>query len=165
MQIDGKWIKLQIWDTAGQERFRTITSAYYRGATGILLVYDVTDATSFANVRSWLRNVEQHANEGVARVLVGNKADAPESRRAVSREAGQALADEIGVPFFETSAKSGANVDEAFKTLARIVMSRQAAEGGGPAGAGAGAAGAAGQGGVRLGAPQSQPQSGGGGCC
>merc|ERR1711916_304757 len=58
-------VKLQIWDTAGQERFRTITTAYYRGAMGILLVYDVTDETSFMSVRNWIRNIEQHATEGV----------------------------------------------------------------------------------------------------
>jgi len=75
VEIEGKRIKLQIWDTAGQERFRTITTAYYRGAMGILLVYDVTDENSFQNIRNWVRNIDQHAAEGVEKVLIGNKAD------------------------------------------------------------------------------------------
>ncbi|KDD73539.1 Ras family protein, partial [Helicosporidium sp. ATCC 50920] len=117
--IDGKWVKLQIWDTAGQERFRTITSAYYRGAMGIVLVYDVTDEASFSNIRNWMRNIEQHASEGVMRVLVGNKSDVGESRRAVPYSRGQALADEYRIPFFETSAKSGQNVDDVFQAMTR----------------------------------------------
>jgi Ras-related protein Rab-8A len=75
IELDGKRIKLQIWDTAGQERFRTITTAYYRGAMGILLVYDVTDEQSFQNIRNWIRNIEQHAADNVDKILVGNKCD------------------------------------------------------------------------------------------
>ncbi|KAK9760953.1 GTP-binding protein, partial [Basidiobolus ranarum] len=75
IDLDGKRIKLQIWDTAGQERFRTITTAYYRGAMGIIVVFDVTDERSFNNVRNWIKNVEQHANEGVSKILIGNKCD------------------------------------------------------------------------------------------
>eukprot|EP01099_Mayorella_cantabrigiensis_P000865 TRINITY_DN1367_c0_g1_i3.p1 TRINITY_DN1367_c0_g1~~TRINITY_DN1367_c0_g1_i3.p1 ORF type:complete len:210 (-),score=45.88 TRINITY_DN1367_c0_g1_i3:386-958(-) len=75
IELDGKRIKLQIWDTAGQERFRTITTAYYRGAMGILLVYDVTDEKSFQNIRNWIRNIEQHATESVNKMLIGNKCD------------------------------------------------------------------------------------------
>jgi small GTP-binding protein len=74
-------VKLQIWDTAGQERFRTITTAYYRGAMGILLVYDVSDDTTFANVRNWMRQIEQNAAENVNRVLIGNKCDVDASER------------------------------------------------------------------------------------
>lgn len=81
IELDGKRIKLQIWDTAGQERFRTITTAYYRGAMGILLVYDVTDEASFNNIRNWIRNIEQHASDNVNKILVGNKADMDESKR------------------------------------------------------------------------------------
>ena len=73
VEIDGKRIKLQVWDTAGQERFRTITTAYYRGAMGILLVYDVTNKKTFDNITNWLRNIEEHAAEGVEQLLVGNK--------------------------------------------------------------------------------------------
>jgi Ras-related protein Rab-8A len=81
IELDNKRIKLQIWDTAGQERFRTITTAYYRGAMGILLVYDVTDESSFNNIRNWIRNIEQHASDNVNKILVGNKADMDESKR------------------------------------------------------------------------------------
>ncbi|XP_010679883.3 ras-related protein RAB1BV, partial [Beta vulgaris subsp. vulgaris] len=102
IELDGKRIKLQIWDTAGQERFRTITTAYYRGAMGILLVYDVTDESSFNNIRNWIRNIEQHASDNVNKILVGNKADMDESKRAVPTAKGQALADEYGIKFFET---------------------------------------------------------------
>lgn len=123
VNIDGKTIKLQIWDTAGQERFRTITSAYYRGAMGILLVYDITDTASFNNVRNWVRNIEQHAGDNVNKVLVGNKLDL-EAKRAVSRAEGQALADEFGFRFVETSAKDNTNVEEVFTTIARDVLVR-----------------------------------------
>ncbi|KAJ1673269.1 GTP-binding protein, partial [Spiromyces aspiralis] len=118
IDLDGKRIKLQIWDTAGQERFRTITTAYYRGSMGILLVYDVTDERSFNNIRNWISNVEQHASEGVNRILIGNKCDEV-NKRVVTTEQGQMLAAEYGLKFLETSAKSNTNVDEAFFTLAR----------------------------------------------
>ncbi|GAK66173.1 rab-type small GTP-binding protein [Moesziomyces antarcticus] len=123
IELDGKRIKLQIWDTAGQERFRTITTAYYRGAMGILLVFDVTDQKSFENVRTWHANIEQHASEGVSKILIGNKSDW-EEKRAVSMEQGEELAKELGIPYIETSAKSNANVEEAFFNLAREVKTR-----------------------------------------
>jgi Ras-related protein Rab-8A len=123
IELDGKRIKLQIWDTAGQERFRTITTAYYRGAMGILLVYDVTDERSFNNIRNWFSNVDQHASEGVNKILIGNKCDWVE-KKAIVREQGQALADEFNVKFMETSAKANINVEEAFFTLARDIKKR-----------------------------------------
>jgi Ras-related protein Rab-8A len=126
IELDGKRIKLQIWDTAGQERFRTITTAYYRGAMGILLVYDVTDESSFNNIRNWMRNIEQHAADNVNKILVGNKADMDESKRAVPTAKGQALADEYGVKFFETSAKTNLNVENVFFTIAREIKQRLA---------------------------------------
>ncbi|SPO28034.1 probable SEC4-like Rab/GTPase [Ustilago trichophora] len=123
IELDGKRIKLQIWDTAGQERFRTITTAYYRGAMGILLVFDVTDQKSFENVRTWHANIEQHASEGVSKILIGNKSDW-EEKRAVTNEQAQELAQELGIPYIETSAKSNSNVEEAFFNLAREVKTR-----------------------------------------
>ncbi|URE31483.1 ras-related protein [Musa troglodytarum] len=126
IELDGKRIKLQIWDTAGQERFRTITTAYYRGAMGILLVYDVTDESSFNNIRNWIRNIEQHASDNVNKILVGNKADMDESKRAVPTAKGQALADEYGIKFFETSAKTNLNVEQVFFSIARDIKQRLA---------------------------------------
>lgn len=123
VDLDGKRIKIQIWDTAGQERFRTITTAYYRGAMGIMLVYDVTDERSFNNIRNWLRNIDQYASEGVNKILIGNKCDDID-RRVVERERGVELAREYGLKFMETSAKNGVNVDEAFFTLARDIKKR-----------------------------------------
>lgn len=123
IEIDGKRIKLQIWDTAGQERFRTITTVYYRGAMGILLVYDVTDEKSFDNIKTWFGNVEQHASEDVNKILIGNKCDWDE-KRVVSKEQGQALADSLGIQFVEASAKANVNVEEAFLSLARQIMKR-----------------------------------------
>jgi len=123
IELDGKRIKLQIWDTAGQERFRTITTAYYRGAMGILLVYDVTDERSFNNIRNWIRNIEQHASEGVDRILIGNKCDMTD-KKVITAEQGQALADEFGIRFVETSAKSNIGVEDAFFALARDIKKR-----------------------------------------
>ncbi|KAM0064211.1 putative small GTP-binding protein [Helianthus debilis subsp. tardiflorus] len=124
IELDGKRIKLQIWDTAGQERFQTITTAYYRGAMGILLVYDVTDESSFNNIRNWIRNIEQHASDNVNKILVGNKADMDESKRAVPTAKGQALADEYGIKFFETSAKTNLNVEQVFFSIAKDIKQR-----------------------------------------
>jgi len=123
IDLEGKRIKLQIWDTAGQERFRTITTAYYRGAMGILLVYDVTDEKSFNNIRNWIRNIEQHATESVNKILIGNKCDMHE-KKVVDSARGKALADEYGIKFLETSAKNSINVEEAFITLAKDIKKR-----------------------------------------
>ncbi|KAL5198880.1 hypothetical protein ABZP36_002392 [Zizania latifolia] len=100
--------------------------AYYRGAMGILLVYDVTDESSFNNIRNWIRNIEQHASDNVNKILVGNKADMDESKRAVPTSKGQALADEYGIKFFETSAKTNLNVEQVFFSIARDIKQRLA---------------------------------------
>jgi len=123
IELDGKRIKLQIWDTAGQERFRTITTAYYRGAMGILLVYDITNRQSFENIRTWNNNIEQHASDGVNKILIGNKRDWTD-KRMVTEEEGKELADELGVKFQETTAKENKGVEEAFFTLARDIKAR-----------------------------------------
>ncbi|KAM7015981.1 ras-related protein Rab-8B isoform 1-T1 [Tautogolabrus adspersus] len=111
VELDGKKIKLQIWDTAGQERFRTITTAYYRGAMGIMLVYDITNEKSFDNIRNWIRNIEEHASSDVERMVLGNKCDMNDKRQ-VSKERGEKLAIDYGIKFLETSAKSSINVEE-----------------------------------------------------
>ncbi|CAL1168362.1 unnamed protein product [Cladocopium goreaui] len=107
----GKRVKLQIWDTAGQERFQTITQQYYRSAMGILMVYDVTSEASFENIARWNDQISKHADKEVQRILVGNKADAEDI--AVSLSRGQELAEKYGIPFVETSAYLGENVNEA----------------------------------------------------
>ena len=113
------------WDTAGQERFRTITSSYYRGAHGIIVVYDVTDQESFNNVKQWLNEIDRYANESVNKLLVGNKSDLT-SKKVVDYATAKAIADEIGIPFLETSAKNATNVGEAFMTMAAEIKKRMA---------------------------------------
>nr|CAI5839928.1 unnamed protein product [Callosobruchus analis] len=90
VELRGKKIKLQIWDTAGQERFHTITTSYYRGAMGIMLVYDITNEKSFENIVKWLRNIDEHANEDVEKMILGNKCDMTD-KRTVSKERGETV--------------------------------------------------------------------------
>lgn len=123
IELDGKRIKLQIWDTAGQERFRTITTAYYRGAQGIVVVYDCTDEASFQSIRNWMRHIEDHAADNVNKILVGNKCDQVD-KKVVDTERGEQLAQEYGVDFLETSAKSNHNVEETFYRIARQTKAR-----------------------------------------
>ncbi|KUF98237.1 GTP-binding protein ypt1 [Phytophthora nicotianae] len=111
------YVVLLQWDTAGQERFRTITSAYYRGADGIIMVYDVTSQESFDHVNDWLNEVNRYASEGTCKLLVGNKSDISDNK-AVSYETAKAFADSLSIPFLETSAKNAQNVEEAFLTMA-----------------------------------------------
>jgi len=123
IEQDGKTIKLQIWDTAGQERFRTITSSYYRGAHGIIVVYDVTDIESFNNVKQWLHEIDRYACENVNKLLVGNKSDLT-TKRAVTTEQAKEFADSLGIEFLETSAKTATNVEQAFTTMAHQIKER-----------------------------------------
>ncbi|XP_050380468.1 GTP-binding protein YPTM2-like [Argentina anserina] len=127
VEQDGKVVKLQIWDTAGQERFRTITSSYYRGAHGIILVYDVTDQESFNNVKTWLQEIDKFAVGNVNKLLVGNKCDLAD-KKVVSSEASKAFADELGIPFLETSAKNSTNVEHAFMTMVTEIKNRIATQ-------------------------------------
>ena len=151
INLDGKRVKLQIWDTAGQEQFRTITRSYFRGAQGIVLVYDITDRGTFNSVRSWMAQIADHADaqartrgaprrdagpgprrappSQVNRILVANKCDY-ESARQVSADEGRRLAEEYNVRFLETSAKNDVNVAETFTTIAREVTARIPTEGG-----------------------------------
>ena len=109
-------VKLQLWDTAGQERFRTITHSYYRGAHGVMVVFDVTDMESFENVASWLHDVERFGTDGAPVVLIGNKCDCV-SERVVPHEMAVALAEKVGCKYVEASAKTDSNVQEAFTYL------------------------------------------------
>merc|ERR1712227_374715 len=104
ISVDGEKVKLQIWDTAGQERFRTITSTYYRGTHGVIVVYDVTNAESFVNVKRWLHEIDQNC-EIVNKVLVGNKNDCAAENKVVETEDARRFAEQMGITVFETSAK------------------------------------------------------------
>uniref|UniRef100_A0AAY4AXV2 small monomeric GTPase n=1 Tax=Denticeps clupeoides TaxID=299321 RepID=A0AAY4AXV2_9TELE len=123
LNIDGVKVKLQIWDTAGQERFRSVTHAYYRDAHALLLLYDVTNKSSFENIQAWLTEIHEYAQKDVVVMLLGNKADATQ-QRVVKREDGEKLAKEFGVPFMESSARSGLNVELAFVAIARELKHR-----------------------------------------
>ncbi|KAF3949410.1 hypothetical protein ACB098_12G155700 [Castanea mollissima] len=120
VEIDGKEVKAQIWDTAGQERFRAVTSAYYRGAVGALIVYDITRTTTFDSVKRWLDELTTHCDTTMARMLVGNKCDL-ENIRAVSVEDGKSLAEAEGLFFMETSALDSTNVEAAFEVVIREI--------------------------------------------
>ena len=108
---------MQIWDTAGQERFKTITQNYYKGSMGIILTYSVIERDTFENITGWLKQINDHADENVCKLLIGNKMDMP--GRTVAKEEGERLAAECGIPFFETSAKDGTNIQTAFTTIAK----------------------------------------------
>ncbi|CAM8887566.1 hypothetical protein QQ045_024674 [Rhodiola kirilowii] len=120
MDINGKEIKAQIWDTAGQERFKAITSAYYRGAVGALVVYDITRRQTFDNVRKWLNELHTHSDMNVVTILVGNKSDLKDARD-VSTAEGKALAEAQGMFFIETSALDSSNVVAAFQTVVKEI--------------------------------------------
>lgn len=126
ISVDHRSVKLQIWDTAGHERFRTITNAFYRGAMGILLVYDITNHKSFSNIAQWMKNISEQCSGGDEPVLImtGNKSDL-EANRVVSYEQGQEMATRYGAKFLETSARSGDNVDEAFRYLAEEILQKE----------------------------------------
>ncbi|PWZ23302.1 Ras-related protein RGP1 [Zea mays] len=116
-------VKAQIWDTAGQERYRAVTSAYYRGALGAMLVYDVTSRRTFDHVARWVAELRAHADKSIVVMLVGNKADLARDarRRAVDTDEAAAFAEEQGLFFSEASALSGDNVERAFLTLLREI--------------------------------------------
>eukprot|EP01119_Soliformovum_irregulare_P014288 TRINITY_DN3908_c0_g1_i1.p1 TRINITY_DN3908_c0_g1~~TRINITY_DN3908_c0_g1_i1.p1 ORF type:complete len:203 (-),score=28.35 TRINITY_DN3908_c0_g1_i1:240-848(-) len=127
LNIDGKTVKLQIWDTAGQERFRTITSSYYRGAQGIILVYDCTDRESFTNVKQWMGEIDRYACENVNKLLVGNKCDL-NAERTVDVNAAKEFAEDFKIPFIETSAKTGFNVEKCFVQIATAIKNRMSSQ-------------------------------------
>jgi len=116
IEVSGKTIKAQIWDTAGQERYRAITSAYYRGAVGALLVYDITKKVSFDNVENWLNELKDHADPNIVVMLVGNKADL-RHLKAVQSEDALKFAEEKGLAAIETSALDATNVETAFTRI------------------------------------------------
>ena len=124
LNINNREIKLKIWDTAGQERFRNITTQYYKGADGIVLVYDVTDDGSFEKIRDWMAQIQSNAQrDELGLVLLGNKCDI--EPRVVTEEQGTKMAEELKVSYFETSALNGQGINEAFEQLARDIMKKK----------------------------------------
>ncbi|EMP36717.1 Ras-related protein Rab-10, partial [Chelonia mydas] len=116
-------VKLQIWDTAGQEQFHTISTSYFRGAHGFVLVYDITNSDSFQGITSWMKDIREKADDEVDIVLLGNKCD-KETERVIPKHSGEKLAWEYGVPFFETSATDNINIEDAFSVLVKEIMNK-----------------------------------------
>jgi small GTP-binding protein len=127
--VDGTAVKLQIWDTAGQEKFRSITKAYYRGAHGILVVFDVSRRDTFNQTRVWIDSIRDSSADSnpIDVIIVGNKCDL---ERAVTRDEAEGLAQQFQLPYFETSAKESVNVDQAFQSLATMALKRRLGPGG-----------------------------------
>ena len=115
---DGKKVKIQIWDTAGQDRFRSITRNYYKGANGIVLIFDVTNKKSYENVKNWVKQIKEEVSSRVTIILVANKID-DVNHRIVTKEEGEKIANECGLMFFECSAKTGENIEHAFNELVK----------------------------------------------
>jgi len=124
VEIEDKRVRLQIWDTAGQERFQAMAHSFYRGAAGILLVYDITNLDSFEHVEKWMNSIKTHGSDDVIVTLIGNKSDII-AHRNVSISKGQELAKQYKVDFFETSAKTTENIDDAFSNLSAKVFKKQ----------------------------------------
>ena len=120
---DGNIVKIQIWDTAGQDRFRSITKNYYKGAHGIILIYDVTSRKTFENIKNWVSQIKEEVSNKVTIILVGNKID-DEPNRKVTTQEGENMAKECELDFFETSAKSGANIDSTFNELVKKTVEK-----------------------------------------
>ena len=120
ININGADINLQIWDPAGEERFRSITQNYMKGADGILYVYDITQKSSFDNLKTWIRQSEE-ITEGFKKIIVGNKSDL-ENERRIQKETVQKFCDERNIKGIEVSAKAGTKVSEAFETLAKLII-------------------------------------------
>ena len=120
---EGLDAKIQIWDTAGQERYKTISKSYIKGANGILLVYDVTQRGSFEGIKNWVKQIKDLVSSRVNVVLIGNKIDL-ENQREVKTEEGEQLSKEFNYQFFETTAKDGININEAFEALIKEIAER-----------------------------------------
>ena len=124
MTIENNPIKMQIWDTSGEEKFKAIAKNFYRGAHGVLLVYDICQKNSFLDVKSWIEQIIENAdNDDIVMILCGNKCD-NEKERKISKEEGENLAKNYGIPFFECSAKNNFNINEIFETMAQKIYTK-----------------------------------------
>ena len=126
VQINNETVPVKIWDTAGQERFRTITHTFYKQAEGVLLVFDVTDKTSYENLHNWINSIHEHADEKIIKYLIANKIDMNEERK-VTKEEGQKMANQYNMKYFETSAKTNTNITESIEGLAKDIFETFAA--------------------------------------
>ena len=124
MTVENNPIKMQIWDTSGEEKFKAIAKNFYRGAHGVLLVYDICQKNSFLDVKSWIEQIIENAdNDDIVMILCGNKCD-NEKERKISKEEGENLAKNYGIPFFECSAKNNININEMFETMAQKIYTK-----------------------------------------
>jgi Ras-related protein Rab-1A len=121
IEVDDKLIKMQIWDTAGHEKFRTITTSYYKSAHAIIILYDITEQTSFDHINNWMIEIDKFAKQGVLRIIVGNKKDL-ESKRQVSTKDAESLADKYGIKFMEVSAKDNTNIEALFLDIVKRLL-------------------------------------------
>ena len=123
IKIENKMIKAQIWDTAGEERYRSVTNAYYKGAKGAFVVYDITNKLSFESIEKWIQDLKINSDHNITLLLIGNKKDL-EDKREVSKEEGEEKAKTFGLGFIETSACTGENIDKAFETMLKEVFNK-----------------------------------------
>ena len=123
IEVNDRIIKMQIWDTAGHEKFRTITTSYYKSAHAIIVLYDITDESSFEHIKNWMIDIDKFGKQGVLKVLIGNKIDLEDNRK-ITKEAGESMANKYGINFFEVSAKDNINIDELFLDTAKCLIEK-----------------------------------------
>ena len=123
IEVNDRIIKMQIWDTAGHEKFRTITTSYYKSAHAIIVLYDITDESSFEHIKNWMIDIDKFGKQGVLKVLIGNKIDLEDNRK-ITKEAGESMANKYGIKFFEVSAKDNINIDELFLDTAKCLIEK-----------------------------------------
>ena len=123
IELDDRLIKMQIWDTAGHEKFRTITTSYYKSAHAIIILYDITQKTSFDHIRNWITEIDKFGKQGVLKVIVGNKLDL-ENNRKITKEAAENLALKYGVKLWEVSAKDNTNIEEVFLDTIKTLLEK-----------------------------------------
>ena len=123
IELDDKLIKLQIWDTAGHEKFRTITTSYYKSAHAIIILYDITEQSSFDHVKTWMVEIDKFAKQGVLKIIAGNKKDL-EDKRQVTKESADSLAQKYGIKCLEVSAKDNINIDELFLEVVKSLLGK-----------------------------------------
>ena len=123
IELDDHSIKMQIWDTAGHEKFRTITTSYYKSAQAIIILYDITQKSSFDHIRNWITEIDKFGKQGVLKVIVGNKLDL-ENNRKISKEDAENLALRYGLKLWEVSAKDNTNIEEMFVDTIKTLLEK-----------------------------------------